>query len=81
MGVSLNIIQKSGPLNGRDYMVVGLPILLGVTATILPPGFLAQLPTSLRPLAGNGLIMGVVFVLLLEHVLLRQKKSKPESHS
>ena len=74
VGVSINVIIRQGPLGSRDYMVVGVPILLGITSALMPEAFLSQLPQILRPLAGNGLIVGVVFVLLLEHVILREKK-------
>ncbi|MEW5722941.1 MAG: solute carrier family 23 protein [Thermodesulfobacteriota bacterium] len=74
VGVSLNIIGRRGRLTGRDYLVVGLPVLLGTSASIMPAGFLDQLPDVLRPLTANGLIVGVVTVLFLEHGLLRGKK-------
>ena len=78
-GLSIKIINRGPePMTDRDYMVVGLPILLGVLASQMPESFLEYLPTALRPIAGNGLIVGVVMVLLLEHLLLREKKRKED---
>jgi xanthine/uracil permease len=75
MGVAIEILtrDKSGYTN-RDYLVVGLPVLMGTAAGLLPSAFLDRLPDSIRPLAGNGLIVGVVAVLLLEHVVFRRKE-------
>lgn len=75
VGVSLDIIRRhQDHLSERDYLVVGLPILLGTLASTLPPAFLDQLPAGLRPILGNGLIVGLVLVLLLEHVLLPERR-------
>jgi len=80
MGVGISVIVRSGTtMNVRDYIVIGLPLLLGTTASILPAGFLDLFPDSTRALVGNGLIVGIVTVLLLEHVILRN--SDPGSHA
>jgi len=77
IGVGINLIQRQPTgASGREYLIVGLPILLGSIAGLLPEDFLNQWPSFLRPLLGNGLIVGVVLVLTLEHVLLREKDRK-----
>ncbi|MBW1772720.1 MAG: xanthine permease, partial [Deltaproteobacteria bacterium] len=62
----------------RDYFVVGLPVMLGTTVGILPKAFYTVIPKALQVLLSNGLIVGIVVVLLMEHVLLR-KSSEPTS--
>ena len=52
-----------------DGAIVGLPILLGTVIAFLPPVVASQLPTVIRPLIANGFVVGVLAVLLLEHVL------------
>lgn len=52
-----------------DGVIVGLPILLGTVIAFLPSAVAGQLPTVIRPLISNGFVVGVLFVLLLEHVL------------
>jgi len=77
MGVGISVIVRSGTaLDIRDYIIVGLPILLGTSASILPEGFLRLFPGSTRALVGNGLIVGIVAVLILEHVVLRNQNAK-----
>ncbi len=73
IGVALNIIQSpDNPMTGRDFMVVGIPVLVGVMGGMLPQTFLNQIPNILKPIINNGLIVGLVLVLLLEHVLLKK---------
>ncbi|MBW2051948.1 MAG: purine/pyrimidine permease [Deltaproteobacteria bacterium] len=74
IGVGMNIIQNTGnPMTGRDFMVVGIPILMGVMGGLLPLAFLNQVPNILKPIINNGLIVGLLLVLLLEHVLLKKE--------
>jgi len=78
IGVSLDIMQDpSRRMTGRDFTVIGLPILVGVLVGLLPDAFMAQVPAVLRPILKNGLIVGLVLVLLLEHVILREKGNPP----
>jgi uracil permease len=72
VGAAIGAITAGGrKLAGRDYLIVGLPVLLGTLASTLPPALIATLPAGLASLAGNGLVLGIVMVLLLEHGLLR----------
>ena len=62
-------------MTGRDYFVVGLPVLLGTCVGFLPENMLTSLPVGVRVIFGNGLVIGILLVLLLEHVLLRKIRS------
>ncbi|MEN6487084.1 MAG: solute carrier family 23 protein [Syntrophobacteraceae bacterium] len=72
VGAALSIISSAG-MSGRDYFVVGIPVMLGTLTAFLPPEFTATLPPAARLFAGNGLIVGIFLVLLLEHVLMRKR--------
>jgi xanthine/uracil permease len=75
VGLGISIIgSESGGDNVRDHLVVGLPLLLGTSASLLPTGFLETLPTAVKGLVGNGLIVGIAAVLVLEHVVLKKSK-------
>jgi uracil permease len=76
MGVGISVLVRDNrTLDVRDYLVVGLPLLLGTAASMLPVEFLRLFPPSTRALLGNGLIVGIVLVLLLEHVVLRERSN------
>ncbi|MBP1740062.1 MAG: Xanthine/uracil/vitamin permease [Deltaproteobacteria bacterium] len=65
----------SQPLSSRDYFVVGVPVLLGTMVAFLPQTLFDALPGSLQIFVGNSLITGIFLVLILEHLLLRNKKA------
>jgi xanthine/uracil permease len=75
VGLGMSIIgREAGGDSIRDHLVVGLPLLLGTSASLLPAGFLETLPIVARGLVGNGLIVGITAVLILEHGVLRNSK-------
>jgi len=81
VGVGISVVVRGGKeLSVRDYLVVGLPLLIGTTASMASPEFLALFPPVTRALIGNGLIVGIVVVLMLEHVILRIPDSKKQYH-
>ena len=65
----------SQPLSSRDYFVVGVPVLLGTMVAFLPQTLFDALPGSLQIFVSNSLITGIFLVLVLEHLLLRNKKA------
>ena len=73
VGAAINAITAGGrALRARDYLVVGLPVLLGTVVAAAPARFFSDLPALLGTIVGNGLVLGILLVLLLEHVLIRQ---------
>ena len=74
VGAGLGIVA-TGEMTGRDYFVVGLPVLLGTCVGFLPENMLTSLPVGVRVIFGNGLVIGILLVLLLEHVVLRKVRS------
>jgi uracil permease len=77
VGAAISTVTAGGrKLTGRDYLVVGLPVLLGSVVAALPTTFFTAFPAGLGSLVGNGLILGILLVLLLEHGLLRPNAAK-----
>ncbi|MFZ2445275.1 MAG: solute carrier family 23 protein [Syntrophobacteraceae bacterium] len=74
IGAALSIIAEGG-MERRDYFVVGLPVLVGTLLGFLPQGLVESVPQVFRVFIGNGLIFGILLVLLLEHVLMRAEGS------
>ena len=60
----------------REYFTVGLPILLGTMVSIIPKEFFHLFPNVIASLVGNGLVVGILLSLLLEHLFFRQLKEK-----
>ena len=60
-----------------DGLIMGLPFMLGIVVSFLPGDVLGTFPVSLRPLIGNGFVVGVLSVLFLEHLVYRVKTGVP----
>ena len=54
-------------------LTIGLPIMLALVVSFMPAEVSAALPAVLRPIVGNGFVMGVIVVMVLEHVIFRKK--------
>lgn len=53
-----------------DALIIGLPIMVALFFGAVP---MDVVPALVRPIIGNGFVMGVITVILLEHVILRRK--------
>jgi xanthine/uracil permease len=51
-------------------LVIGLPVMVALLFGVVPMGVI---PALLRPVVGNGFVMGVITVLILEHCVFRRK--------
>lgn len=61
----------------QDGMIIAIPMMVSILVSYLPAGAKATLPPLLIPIFGNGFVMGVLAVLLLEHIVYRKKNSQP----
>jgi xanthine/uracil permease len=59
-----------------DGMIIGMPILIATVIAFLPAAFFQEFPQILRPIVGNGFVVGVVIVLLMEHGIFRKSHSQ-----
>ncbi|BBB89976.1 MAG TPA: solute carrier family 23 protein [Methylomusa anaerophila] len=60
----------------EDGLILGLPLMLGVLISFLPTDALASFPLWLKPVLGNGFVVGVIAVLIMEHIVYRPLKNK-----
>jgi xanthine/uracil permease len=65
--------EQTKKLDLEDGLVTGLPVLLGTVVSFMPPASVASFAPLLRPIVGNGFLVGVVAVLVLEHAVFRKK--------
>jgi xanthine/uracil permease len=52
-------------------LIVGLPLLLGTVIAYLPLEIVNSFPGILRPILGNGFVVGILAALLLEHIIFK----------
>ena len=74
LAASLSMIANSQSAKTfEECLILGLPIMASLVFGIIP---MSAIPQILRPIVGNGFVMGVVTVMLLEHLILRQAEEK-----
>ena len=54
----------------EDALIIGLPVMVALFFGAVP---MDVVPSLVRPIIGNGFVMGVITVMLLEHVILRKR--------
>jgi len=70
VGIGLSNLA-SVELNQRNLMIIGLTLLIGVGLMFVPPTAYVNMPLILQTVISNGLLMGIILVLFLEHVVFR----------
>ena len=69
----LMVVFESGEeFQFTSGLVIALPVLLATIIAYLPVGVVNTFPTILRPVLGNGFVVGVVTVLMLEHIVFKK---------
>ncbi|MBR5807165.1 MAG: purine/pyrimidine permease [Alistipes sp.] len=77
VAAGLEIIHSSkAVMSFRDGLVLGIPIMLTLTLSLAPQEAMAAVPSLLRPIIGNGFVMGIIVIIVLEHFVLREWKEK-----
>ena len=69
----LALVADGAPLRFEHGLVLGLPLLFGTVIAFLPPQVVAGFPAFLRPVLGNGFVVGTLAAILLEHLLVRPR--------
>ncbi len=72
MGQGLKEFRKL-PVTNRESFIIGISLLVGIGTMFLPASAFSVLPNTLSYIFSNGLILGTILVLLMEHVLMRKK--------
>lgn len=71
LAAAFAMMTSSGQANVfEDCLIIGLPVMAALIFGNIP---MAIIPEVLRPIVGNGFVMGVILVILLEHVIVRRK--------
>lgn len=67
----LMLAERNAISGFNEGLVVGFPILIATMLTFIPSELLTTFPSVLRPIVGNGFVMGVIIVILLERLILK----------
>lgn len=73
VSAGLSVLWEAEDFSLETGLVLGLPLLLSNIVAILPDEIVSTFPLVLRPVLGNGFVVGVALVLVLEHVIFRPR--------
>lgn len=72
LAASFEMLQSSKSAETfADALTLGLPLMVAMLFQMMPAGIA---PAVIQPLLGNGFAMGVVTVIIMEHVINRAKR-------
>ena len=67
------VINAQEGFHFENGLVIGLSLMLSIIVSFLPDGVLETFPVFLRPLLGNGFVVGVLAVMIMEHLIFKKK--------
>jgi len=74
LAASLEMLHSTRSVQSfADGLTVGLPIMMAMLFQLMPRGIVPQV---IEPLVGNGFAMGVVVVMVMEHIINRKPTSR-----
>lgn len=74
--ISAGLLVAFNSIDGFKFengLVLGLPLMFGIIIAFLPASVLGTFPVSLRPVLGNGFVIGVLSVMIMEHLIFKEK--------
>lgn len=72
LGAGLIMALGSGEgLSFERGLVMGLPLMLSIIISFLPESVTTSFPVIIRPILGNGFVVGVLAVLIMEHLVFK----------
>lgn len=74
LAAGLQMLVREKAITDFDSgVVVALPLMVALLLSFAPEKVLDLIPSLLRPIVGNGFVMGVIAVLIMEHFIFRKK--------
>ena len=71
LAASLEMVHSTRSVQSfAEGLTVGLPLMVAMLFQLMPRGIV---PEVIEPLVGNGFAMGVIAVIVMEHIVNRQK--------
>jgi xanthine/uracil permease len=69
IAAGLSVAVQGKVFQFEDGLVIGLPVLLGTIIAFLPADVLDSFPMVLKPLLGNGFVVGTVTAFVLDRAV------------
>ena len=74
LAAGLQMLVREKAITDFDSgVVVGLPLMVALLLSFAPEGVLNLIPSLFKPIVGNGFVMGVITVLIMEHLIFKKR--------
>lgn len=74
LAAGLQMLVREKAITDFDSgVIVGLPLMVALLLSFAPGGVLNLIPSLFKPIVGNGFVMGVITVLIMEHLIFKKK--------
>ena len=67
------MVREKAIVDFDSGVVVGLPLMVALLLSFTPDESLNLIPSLFKPVVGNGFVMGVVTVLIMEHLIFKKR--------
>lgn len=68
------VVREQAITDFNSGIVIGLPLMVALLLSFAPVEIMGQISPLLRPIIGNGFVMGVITVLVMEHLVFGKKR-------
>jgi xanthine/uracil permease len=75
LAAGLMVAFGTGGFSFQDGLIISIPLMVSIVFSYLPGTVKAAFSPLLMPIVGNGFVMGVLTVLIMEHLLYRTNLS------
>ncbi|HWR89116.1 MAG TPA: purine/pyrimidine permease, partial [Dissulfurispiraceae bacterium] len=73
VGAGLSAAYDKKKPRFEDGLTIGFSLLAGTIVSLLPQIVIQEIPVLLRPVLGNGFVVGIVTVLIFDHLIFADK--------
>lgn len=74
LSAGMQLITRTSSVSGfNSGIIIGFPLMIALILSFAPEEVVNTIPALVRPIIGNGFVMGVMAVLILEHLIFREK--------
>lgn len=75
LAAAFNLIVDTGSVRNFDHaLTIAIPMGIGLFVAFLPQSAVAALPAILQPILSNGFVVGVLTVVMLEHLVFKKRQ-------
>lgn len=77
LSASFQMVANSKAVKNFNHgIIISMPLMIAILVAFMPKELSNEIPALIRPIVANGFVMGVLSVLILEHLVFRKKKDK-----